>query len=247
MDIRVLTYGYNEIKMLPLKKAWCDHHDLTMVYFDNESTDGSREWAIENNVFAGDIITDGAFDIAHIMDEVDKYRQNNKYDWALLAGVDLFLSGIGKLKISEYLKKLPQPSPNGISANCITICRNDGKSTLDFRYYNQYVDHSKEIILIADNSSKLGIDNIQCTTTLKDNDLWWFNMGHTKSVEERKETYERRQLAWSRNLNKGYGNHYRTLANYQFTLPKLVTKSITNTSGSEAYNEMCDLLEKLVY
>ena len=65
MDIRVITYGYNEIKLLPLKKAWCDHHNITLVYFDNESTDGSKQWAVENGVFAGGVSRPTKFSNQH--------------------------------------------------------------------------------------------------------------------------------------------------------------------------------------
>lgn len=247
MDARVLTYGYNEIKMLPLKKAWCDYHGLQMVYFDNESTDGSKEWAIKNNVFHSDIITDGAFDIVHIMECVENYRKENEYDWSLLAGVDMFLSGFENERIIDFLSDLDSEHGDGIITNCVTICRNDGLSTVDFTHYNQYTDLIKQIILLARGHCPLGIDNATCKKPLRRNDIWWFNMGHTKSVADRKETFERRKLAWERGLNPSFGNHYRTLANYQFTLPKLVTKDIRHTDGKKPYEDLCDLIDNLVY
>jgi hypothetical protein len=125
MDVRVLTYGYNERELLPLKLAWCEHHGVRLVYFDNESTDGSREWAIDHGVFAGDLLTGGAFDIDAIIQEVDRYRRSSHYDWTVLAGVDLFLSGLGGQRLVDYLARRSELEPGVDGSHYRTLASTD--------------------------------------------------------------------------------------------------------------------------
>ena len=245
MDIRILTYSRNEIKMLPLKKKWCDYHGLKMVYFDNESTDGSREWAIENGVFEDDIITNGEFDIIKTMRILDSYRLSNKYDYSVVAGVDLFLGGLDGKKLSDYISDLDKQGYDSIMCQYIMLCRNDGISSLDFRHYTRGLYHEKKMMLIASSDRKLGIDRVSGKNPKLDENLWWFNCGNTKSVEERKETYARRKKAWDRGMKKGYGSHYQDLANYNFTIPNLITKDIYKLGAKTPLYGLCELLEKI--
>jgi hypothetical protein len=245
VDIRVLTYSRNEIKMLPLKKKWCDHHGLTMAYFDNESTDGSREWAIENNVFESDIITDGKFDIAYTMSVLENYRLTHNYDYSIVAGVDMFISGFKGQRLADYISKIDKEGFDSIMCQYVMLCRNDDVSTLDFCYYKRGILHNEKMKLIARHDKKLQVDNILGVNPKKDMDLWWFNCGNTKTVKERKETYLRRKKAWDNGLNKGYGRHYQDLANYNFTLPNLVTKNLKELGTELQLKELCRLLDRL--
>ena len=63
----VWTYGWNEIALLPLKLQWCRDNGLDLRYLDNESTDGSLEWAQENGVYVGSVQTNGAFHLTKIL------------------------------------------------------------------------------------------------------------------------------------------------------------------------------------
>lgn len=245
LDVRILVYSRNEMKMLPLKKKWCDHHGLKMVYFDNESTDGSREWAIEQGVFEADIISNGEFDIIKTMKILDDYRQNNEYDYSIVAGVDMFVGGLGDKTLSEYIEEIDSEGHDGLMCSYIMLCRNDSVSTLDFRHYTRGLYHDERMVLIGRSDRKLGVDRINSRKPMHDKSVWWFNVGNTKTVEERKETYERRRKAWERGMNKGYGVHYQDLANYGFTLPNLVTKNIYELGAKEPLFELCDLLDTM--
>ena len=245
MDIRILIYSRNEMKMLPLKKKWCDFHGLTMVYFDNESTDGSREWAIENGVFEEDIISNGEFDIMKTMNHLERYRQNNEYDYSIVAGVDLFLGGLGDKKLCDYIEEIDSEGYDSIMCNCIMLCRNDEVSSLDFRHYTRGMYHDEQLMLIARHDRRLGVDRIAGQSPMKNLNLWWFNCGNTKTVEERRETYERRKKAWDRGMSKGLGSHYRDLVNYNFTMPNIITQDIYRLGAKEPLFELCNLLDKI--
>jgi hypothetical protein len=245
MDIRILVYSRNEMKMLPLKKKWCDYHGLKMVYFDNESTDGSREWAIENGVFESDIITNGEFDIIKTMQILNKYRENNEYDYSIVAGVDLFIGGLNGKTLSEYIEEIDAKGYDSVMCQYVMLCRNNEISSLDFRQYTRGMYHEKKMMLIAKQDRTLSIDRINGKNPIVDDSLWWFNCGNTKSVEERKETYNRRKKAWDRGMKKGLGNHYVDLANYGFTLPNLVTTNIYELGAKEPLFQLCDLLDSI--
>ena len=245
LDIRILVYCRNEIKMLPLKKKWCDYNGLTMVYFDNESTDGSKEWAIENQVFESDIITDGAFDIVETMKILNSYREKNKYDYSIVAGVDLFLGGLNGKTVCEYISDIDGKGYDSVMCQSIMICRNDEISSLDFRHYTRGMYHTDKMMLIAKHDRGLQVDRIAGKKPIKDPNLWWFNFGNTKSVQDRKETFERRQAAWDRGMNNGFGSHYRDLVNYNFTLPDIVTQNISKYGAKEPLFELCNLLSKI--
>ena len=244
-DIRILIYSHNEIKMLPLKKKWCDYHGLRMIYFDNESTDGSREWAIKENVFEGDIKTNGEFDIIRTMSILENYRINNKYDYTIISGVDMFMGGLGKITLSEYINQIDSKGYDGLMCSYIMLCRSDETSTLDFRHYSRGLYYQDRMILIGKSDRKLSADSINIKNPIQNTDIWWFNLGNTKTVKERKATYNRRKKAWNRGLKKGYGNHYQDLANYNFTIPNLVTKNIYELGAKKPLFELCELIDKI--
>lgn len=246
VDIRILTYSRNEIKMLPLKKKWCDYHGLQMVYWDNESTDGSREWAIENDVFEDDIITNGEFDIVKTMNVLENYRLSNTYDYTIIAGVDLFLGGLSKETINQYITRLNNDGYDSLACQYIMLCRNDSVSSLDFKHYTRGLYHDNKMKLIAKSDKKLGIDSVAGKNCFNDKNLWWFNCGNTKTIAERKETYQRRKKAWDRGMKKGLGNHYQDLSNYNFTIPNIVTEDIYNLGAKSSLFDLCNLLETLV-
>ena len=231
--------------MLPLKKKWCDHHGLKMVYFDNESTDGSREWAIENGVFEADIITNGTFDIVRTMNILDRYRQENDYDYSIVSGVDMFMGGLDGKTLAEYIEEIDSNGYDSVMCNCIMLCRTDEVSSLDFRRYTKGLYHDTQMMLIARNDRGLQVDRIAGKNPIQDLGLWWFNLGNTKSVEERRETYERRKKAWDKGMKKGYGGHYRDLVNYNFTIPNFVAKDISKLGAVKPLNQLCNLLENL--
>jgi hypothetical protein len=247
MDVRVLTYGYNERELLPLKLAWCEHHGVRLVYFDNESTDGSREWAIENGVFAGDLLTGGAFDIDAIIREVDRYRRSSHYDWTVLAGVDLFLSGLGEHRLLDYLARRSElePQVDGISGYYAMLCRVEDEGPEDLTQYSQYCIRRDDLVLIARSGVEIQVDHLACANHRNDEHLWWFNFGHTKSREQRRETYERRKLAWDRGLNRDYGSHYRALASTDFTTPAESAMCIHESPASAAFTALVGLLREL--
>ena len=242
MDIRLLIYCFNEIKMLPLKKKWCNYHGIRMVYFDNESTDGSREWAIKNGVFEEDIITDGEFHIVKILNKVEEYRRNNTYDWSVLNGADLFLSGFNGVRLCDYIKSIDDKGYDGIKTNYAMVCRNNDVSTLDFSYYSRCVDVRDNLTLIAKQENIINIDSVYSKNPFFDKKLWWFNMGNTKDKQERKDIVDRREKAWSKGLKRNYGNHYKDLQNYDYTLPNLITQSLEHVGAKDSLIELSELL-----
>ena len=252
MKIHVLTYGYNEIKLLPVKKAWCDYHGLKMVYFDNESTDGSKQWAIDNGVFESDIITDGAFDIVTIINHLEDYRKQNHhtYDWSILAGVDTFLSGAGvpiNKYLNQYIKTIKTKNESeveGVRAFGVNICRIKDQHPIKLNGFTRCTQ-PRDVLFIAKSTAQIQIDNISCTSgiEIKPICLWWFNFGNIKPASERKETYNRRKLAWDRGMLQGYGSHYRTLKSFNYTLPLSMTVSIDEQGARPAYEELCSLLD----
>ena len=103
MKLFCYTYGHNEIDLLPLKKKWCDYHGLTMRYFDNESTDGSKEWAESVNILAGEIESDGAFDLRLILPELNEDLKFENPDWFCMLGVDLFICPTSAIRLCDFI------------------------------------------------------------------------------------------------------------------------------------------------
>jgi hypothetical protein len=226
MKIFCYTYGHNEIQLLPLKLKWCIYHGLTMRYFDNESTDGSREWAIENGVFVEDIITKGAFDLRMILPTLNEDLQFERPEWFCMLGVDLFIAPPNGEKISKYLHNKKIHFVECQYANiCFTgsetqngdlrhfdRCALKGDFSMGFATYTLLVRYVSGNYMAADKihypdwfiGKTISVEN-------EDSENWWLiNFGHTKTAEEREETYQRRKLAWQRGLNKYAGAHYNT-------------------------------------
>jgi len=194
------TYGFNEIEMLPLKKKWCDFHGITMRYFDNESTDGSKEWAIQNGVFVDDIFSNGAFDLRLILPVLNEDLIFEKPDWFCMLGVDLFIAPLNKdVRINEYLNFLLIVFTNVIMLMC--AIQEQKKQNGDLRefdraaLYGQYsMAFPKYSLLVRyENGVHMAADKIHFPENYtQSNDHFWslINFGHTKTAAERNETFK---------------------------------------------------------
>ena len=157
----------------------------------------------------------------------------------------MFVSGFKGERLADYISRIDKEGFDSVMCQYVMLCRNDDVSTLDFCHYKRGILHSEKMMLIARHDKQLQVDNIAGSNPKKDMDLWWFNCGNTKSVEERKETYLRRKKAWDNGLDRGYGRHYQDLANYNFTLPNLVTKNLNELGAEPQLKELCGLLDTM--
>lgn len=263
MRLFCYTYGHNEIELLPLKLKWCEYHGMTMRYFDNESTDGSKEWAYQAGVLAGEIISDGAFDLRLILPELNEDLIFQSPDWFCMLGVDLFICPPNNTPISELLSdKSVMYATIGLGAiECVytNICytgteiqngdlRNfdraatNGAFSMAFDKYTLLVKYMNGVHMAAD---KIVMPDWYLTEWATSNAPWYLlNFGHTKTALEREETFKRRILAWERGLSKYAGAHYSTGHALKWVYPKDKTILI---SDNETLFEAHKYLMKQLY
>lgn len=238
MKLFCYTYGHNEIDLLPLKKKWCDYHGLTMRYFDNESTDGSKEWAEQHDVLVGEINTDGAFDLRLILPELNEDLIAESPHWFCMLGVDLFICPTTDVRLCDFVAK------HGKVIDCLetqyanicftgTECQDGnlrhfdraaikGEYSMAFSTYTLMVKYHPSAFMAAD---KINIPEWWEPSQVA-KEWWLINFGHTKTASERQETFERRKLAWKRGLTEFAGAHYRTGSALDWTYPKIGTIDI---------------------
>ena len=255
MKLFCYTYGHNEIDLLPLKLKWCQYHGLTMRYLDNESTDGSKEWAEENGVLIGELDTDGAFDLRMILPELNEDLKFENPDWFCMLGVDLFICPLTSVRLCDFIQthgKIIDCLETGYANICFTGSElQDG----DLRHFDRAaikgaysMAFDKYTLMVKNHETAfMAADKIVIPPWWKPSELakdWWLiNFGHTKTAAERNETFERRKLAWERGLTEFAGAHYKTGHSLGWTYPKNGTIAISaNPTLALAHKNLINLL-----
>ena len=209
MILNILT-AYNEIDFLPLKKKWCDLNGLELYVIDNMSNDGTWEWLQDNNIKSHRVDTNEAFDLRILQAEINKTIHKIRPSWVIYNGADLF--PVTKGKLCDIIIKANSEKYNGISMPW-AMFYNTGEMRSEFNPFNTffYCGFERGVIMMAkfQHHTRISGDEMQIRTkNIKKIDGLIINYGHTKTKEDRDETYERRKLAWKRGMTKHWGVHY---------------------------------------
>lgn len=205
MEVVSIFCCYNEIKLLPIRKKWCDSERIKMAMVDNYSNDGSYEWGLKNCEYTCRVNTNDTFDIAKLQKGKEEIMHHIKPDQIIRGGVDTFL--FAEIPLKEIIKK--SKGYDIIECDLIEIY-NTGEKTnniLDYYYYKLlkrkagFIHRYMNCQYITDDYDKqynrIYIENMVC-----------LNYGSVKSAKERNETYERRKGAWRARMHSGWGTHY---------------------------------------
>jgi hypothetical protein len=222
----VWTHGWNEIALLPLKLAWCRKNRLRLCYLDNDSTDGSHEWARANGVHVGNVHTGGSFHLARILDRMnevwlERCRKGPMPSWVLLLGVDLFVQGSTPGAFRRTLYSAYRQGAARITTRFANVCYTGEVRTGrldDFEYLSCSGAQSSTrpthtMIIRTDSADRpypiFDVDSLRPHGEAAfAGEVFMFNFGHTKTAAERNATFLRRKKAWEEGLPAGYGRHY---------------------------------------
>lgn len=210
VDILNILFAYNEIKLLPFKKKFCDVNGMTLYVIDNMSNDGTGEWLKKNGIASHKVNTHNSFDLRILHKELQRTIHRIKPRWVVYNGADLF--PVMDDKICNIIHRVEQKGYNAITLMFRSLF-NTGEVSEKYDPFNTYFYTSTgghlTMIVKYDRSLRVNVDQL---VILKMKKVRLpgiiLNYGHTKSPKEREETYRRRRLAWSRGLHKAYGRHY---------------------------------------
>jgi hypothetical protein len=207
--ILAISFAFNEINFIKLKKQWCKNENIDLYIIDNISNDGTWECLLEQGISCHQFDTNGEFHLNKLQDELIKTVHAIKPDWIIYMGADEFLfSPNGIRKDIEEADRQGYTVINNKTLNFHNTGENSDLHMFEkFFYYSDYgtqvriKKYSPNISLWADYF--VGDTNIK-----KSSGFCLVNYGDTKTAAEREETLKRREKAWANNLDKNFGNHY---------------------------------------
>jgi hypothetical protein len=255
----VWTYGWNEIALLPLKLAWCRRNGLRLCYVDNDSTDGSLEWARASCVHVGSVHTGGSFHLGKILDRMneiwlERCRSGARPSWVLLLGVDLFVQGSVPGPFRRTLWQAHRQGAAKITTRFANACYTGEVRTGrldDFEYLScsgsQSSTRSTHTMIIRTDLAEtpypiFAVDSLRPHGAAEfAGEVFMFNFGHTKTAAERNATFQRRQKAWQEGLPAGQGRHYALGAKLNWTWRKEDLEHYRSADGfGPAYARLLD-------
>lgn len=204
---------YNEIKLLPIHLRWCEANGISLYVIDNYSKDGTLDWLVENKdrlVGFHQVDTQETFDLRIIQKSIMKVVNDHKPTWFIYSSADLFYMTDNRLY--AYLTDTQNEGFNAVSFRVINL-NNTGETWEKYDPFNTYfyggvvqtatmiAMYKKGMTLFGDGLSIPDMKTVHAPGAV-------FNLGFTKSVEERNETYERRQRAWENGMRAKQGRHY---------------------------------------
>lgn len=205
MEIVSIFCCYNEIKLLPIRKKWCDFEGIKMAMADNHSDDGSYEWGKKNCDYTCRINTNDAFDLAKLQKGKEEMMHHIKPDQIIKGGVDTFL--FADIPLKEIIKK--SKGYDIIECDLLEIY-NTGEQSESIADYFYYQLHTKKVGFIHRymNCEYIADDYDKQYKRIYFENLVCLNYGGIKSSKERNRTYERRKKAWKAGMHPGWGVHY---------------------------------------
>jgi len=202
---------YNEIKFLPYKLQYCKDNDLDLYVIDNMSNDGSWEWLQDNNIKSHRFDTNGMFYLKALQKEMVKTVHEEKPDWAIYNGCDLF--PLVKGSLGKKLEEINKEGYNLATIDYLMFCNTGEERSNPFTTYFHF--HGlRSLMMIHKYDPKFDYygDAVKISAQNKIYNLEGVmpNYGCTKTKEERDETYARRKKAWDAGVTlKGHGIHYK--------------------------------------
>lgn len=233
LKIVAIGYVYNEIEYIKYKHMWAIQQDVDLYVIDNMSTDGTWEYLQENNIPSHRFNTQNKFNIVTLQKELVNTLHKLKPDWYIWNGCDTFR--YTKNGLRNDIEFADSQGYDSLTLTLIDI-KNTGekkeknKSPFHTYFYGNIVrdqttigKYNKDIKLHGDNIKSFNKKNILFDGVL-------VNYGMTKSVKEREETYNRRQLAWKKDgLRKDFGGHYKQASLKKWVWKKEEVKDIRLT------------------
>jgi len=226
MKVLMIHTAYNELPLLKYKLSYCKKNNFQLYIIDNISNDGTKEWLEENNIAHSFVDTNNSFNLIPLLDEMQKKVHEIKPDWFIYSGVDLFFeSDIG---IQGTIKQADILGYNQIETIMLTFYHTgdgfiEGNPFCNYFHYQLRADVGFNCRLICKYSDDIQItpDSILMNNiSVYRNAGICFEMQASKPIEQRVETYLRRQKAWNEGMNKVWGTHYLELAKQNFLFDK---------------------------
>lgn len=215
--ILMICPSYNERWLMPYKLDWCKANCIPLYVLDNYSTDGTWEylmerWTKHDAVLAGlhQVDTKGAFDLRILQRHAVNIAHAKTPEWVIWSSIDLFYET--NMPFNQYLQGMAKKGYNAVSATVVNL-NNTGENCANCNPFETYfyctigkpvtmaVMYSAGLKMNGDTINIPKMNPVQMPGAL-------FNMGFTKSREDREETLKRRQLAWKRGMRKQQGRHY---------------------------------------
>lgn len=239
MKILNIHTAYNELFLLKYKYEYCKHYGLDLFVIDNMSNDGSKEFMEEHDIAHSFIDTGGAFDLRPLIKATNDKIRELKPDWFIYSGVDMFYESENGIR-KDIEDCNAANNVNAIITDIYSI-RFVGENIRE-PFKNFYATKGLTNIFIAKYAPYIFIspDKINGITGSVVSGGTFFEIHATKTPEERRETYERRKLAWERGMNKAWGTHYTAFDTINWTFNKL---NAINLSNNVLYQKLGSLFE----
>lgn len=243
MRILCILTAWNEIEFLPLKKRFCEANGIDLYVIDNYSDDGTWEWLQKNGVPSHRFDTNGSFNLRKLQDEIVRTIHEQKPDWVIYNGADLF--PVTDKPLYKEIQMLNDLGCNVAMQYCISFYNTgEERNPKDpfntyfhfrgFQYLTMIHKYHPEIIYNADHvtiGEKIQPGNIGGIL---------INYGNTKTAQERNQSFERRKKAWVEGENPAHGSHFREGAARDWTWNK---EELTDIRETEYFR----YLQKLQY
>lgn len=196
---------WNEINYIHHKVNWCRNNLIDLYVINNESTDGTKEYLVENRIPHHDLDTGGTFDLLAIHQEILKTAKRLKPDWLMFLGCDLFAQTHATVR-----EMIESAQGNTIYLPTYNMCdtgEERGNPFHTYFYAGKYID--LPLIVKWDKRVTLRGDAFTHPASLPvtGNGIL-VNYGMTKPKKEREETLQRRKKAWQKGLRETLGKHY---------------------------------------
>lgn len=203
--IACIVPAWNEINYIRHKANWCRNNLIDLYVINNESTDGTKEYLVENHIPHHDLDTGGAFDLRVIHKDILKTAKRLKPDWLIFLGCDLFA------QTDTTVREMIESTPGNTIFLPTYIVFNTGEEKGNpfhtYFYAGKYIDlplmvkWDKRVTLQGDAFTHPAPRPVTGNGIL-------INYGMTKPKNEREETLRRRKTAWQKGLRETLGKHY---------------------------------------
>jgi glycosyltransferase involved in cell wall biosynthesis len=214
MRTLMITFVFNEINYLPHTINYYKKNGCEIYIIDNNSTDGTYEWLIENNISCHRVDTKEAFHVRILEDNLLATVHKLKPDWVIFGSADLY--HITKIPLSQYIQWVDSMGFNQLSLPCIsavpvTIDELDFSIPISKNHHNAI--YYQPLRMITKYSPKLYldgdtwlIDNLNSYITYDDGIT--INYGACKPIEILNCKLERTRKAYKDGMSAGYSVHY---------------------------------------
>jgi len=209
MKILVVASAYNEIKYISDMVKYYRDQGCDIFILDNESTDGTTEWLVNNKVRTKICKTGGLFHLIQLQAGLMEAIREIKPDWVVYTGIDIIYSF--DKTIRETIEQADKDGYNMIGVQHYNMHNTGERFVIPNKDHFFYARKGNILLMIAKYEEPFSFNADSIITNYRKvlkADGVLINYGNCKPKEEREDTYRRRRKAWDAGLDINLGVHY---------------------------------------